>query len=93
MISANKNFYIVETRNGSIIAKKNFSTKIRPLIIKKHVFLITDNNLLISLDLESGDIIYSLDINDKVAKFTDTKKKKFINKKHTDSRQSNFYFS
>ena len=75
VISANKNFYIVETRNGSIIAKKNFSTKIRPLIIKKHVFLITDNNLLISLDLESGDIIYSHDINDKVAKFTDTKKK------------------
>ena len=75
VISANKNFYIIDAKNGSIISKKNFSTKIRPLIINNHIFLITDNNLLISLDLESGDIIYSHDINDKVAKFTDTKKK------------------
>ena len=75
VISANKNFYIIDAKNGSIISKKNFSTKIRPLIINNHIFLITDNNLLISLDLENGDIIYSYDINEKVAKFTDTKKK------------------
>lgn len=76
VLSGNKNFYVIDAKNGSILKKKNISTTIRPLIVRDYVFLITNNNLLISFNIKNGEIIYSYDINEKVAEFIDTKKKK-----------------
>lgn len=76
VLSGNKNFYVIDAKNGSILKKKNISTTIRPLIVRDYVFLITNNNLLISFNIKNGEIIYSYDINKKVAEFIDTKKKK-----------------
>ena len=76
VISSNKFTYILDNITGSILHKKNFSVSIKPNIIENYLFLITNNNLLISVNLETGKIIYSLDINQKIANFLNTKKKK-----------------
>ena len=45
-------------------------------MINDHLFLISKNNLLICMDIVSGNIIYSYDINEKIADFINTKKRK-----------------
>ena len=76
LVSSNQNFYLIDNSNGSILSKKNFSTILRPIIINKYIFLITNNNFLLALDFENGEIIHSHSISEKVAEFTNTKKKK-----------------
>ncbi|MDC0437645.1 hypothetical protein OAL84_01165, partial [Pelagibacteraceae bacterium] len=44
-------------------------------IMNNNLFLITKNNLLTATDLDNGNIIYSYDINEKIAEFLNTKKK------------------
>ena len=43
--------------------------------MNNNLFLITKNNLLTATDLDNGNIIYSYDINEKIAEFLNTKKK------------------
>mgnify|MGYP001233254936 CR=1 FL=1 len=74
LVSSNENFFILESKNGSIVSKKNFSLACMPTINKDYVFLITKNNLLIAMDIEKGDIIYSLDIDKSIANFLNSKK-------------------
>tara|TARA_B100000767_G_C19771557_1_gene540333 strand:- start:2963 stop:4288 length:1326 start_codon:yes stop_codon:yes gene_type:complete len=76
VISSNQYTYVLGINNGSIIYKVNFSSLFKPLIQNDYLFLITKNNLLISFDLKSGKIIYSYNINESIAEFLDTKKKK-----------------
>ena len=76
LVSNNENFFILDNKTGSILAKKNFSSFLKPLASNNYVFLITKNNFLISIKANTGEIIYSYDIVDKVAKFTNTKKRK-----------------
>ncbi len=76
ILSSNQFTYIIDIDNGQIKHKKNFSSLIKPLVIENYLFLITKNNLLIATDLNDGKIIYSYDINQKVADFIGSKKKK-----------------
>lgn len=76
LVASNESFYILDSQNGSIISKNNFSLLQRPIIINNYIFLITKNNFLISLNSQNGQIIYSYDIAQKVADFINTKKKK-----------------
>ncbi len=73
--SSNKSTYILDSRNGAILFKKNFSSEIKPLLINNYLFIVTKNNLLICMDLNEGKIIYSYDINQKIAEFLKIKKK------------------
>ncbi len=75
VVSSNKFTYIIDANTGSLIFKKNFSSKIKPIIIKNYLFLITKKNLLISMNLDNGKIIYSYNVNQLIAKFLNTKKK------------------
>ncbi len=75
-ISSNLFTYILDTRTGSILFKKNFSIKIKPIIINSLLFSITENNFLVSIDLKSGKEIFSHNIDQLIANFLDTKKKK-----------------
>ena len=75
IVASNQNFYLINSTNGSIIQKTNFTVKSKPIINNDYIFLITKKNLLIAMSLQDGKIIYSYDLNDKVADFTDTKKK------------------
>ena len=73
--SSNYFTYVLDNQSGSILFKKNFSSKIKPIILNDYLFLITKNNLLISMDMNDGSIIYSYDINKKIADFLEIKKK------------------
>jgi outer membrane protein assembly factor BamB len=75
VISSNDYLYVLEASNGSLLHKKNFSTLLKPIINNNYLFLISKNNLLISINLNTGNIIYSYDINKKIAEFLNTKEK------------------
>ena len=64
LISTNKNTFLINSTNGSIIKKFNFATKIKPIIIKNKAFILTNNNYLISIDLNNKSILYSFDISE-----------------------------
>ena len=74
-LSSNNNFYVIDSKNGSIIYKKNFSSAFKPIVTNNYIFIITDNNFLVSMSLQTGAIIYSYEISQKVAKFINSKKK------------------
>lgn len=74
-VPTNENFYVIDLSNGSIIFKKNFSSILKPLILN-NIFIALYNDLLIATDLNSGTIIFSYDINQKISEFLNSKKKK-----------------
>ena len=76
VVTSNRHTYILDSENGSIISKKNFTSVIKPLIVDKYVFFITKNNLLISLNIDDGELLYSYNINKKISDFLKTKQKK-----------------
>jgi outer membrane protein assembly factor BamB len=75
IVPTNEFLYVINSKNGSIIYKKNLSLLMKPLAINNYLFLINSNNLLIALDLEDGNFIYSYSINQKIADYLNTKKK------------------
>ena len=75
VVSSNNFTYILDSNNGSIIYKKNFSSLIKPIINNDYLFLISKNNLLISMNLRNGKILFSHDLNDEIANFLGSKKK------------------
>lgn len=77
-ISSNENTYIIDDITGNILFKKNFSSKIKPIIHNNYYFCITKNNYLLAMNIKNGEIIYSLRLKDEVNKkfsFQDTKLK------------------
>ena len=78
VISTEDDTYIINANSGSIIFKKKFSAKLKPLIIENYLFVVTKNNFLVCMDLKTGSLIYSYNINQKIANFTKTKKKEII---------------
>ena len=75
VVSSNDFTYILDSNNGSIIYKKNFSSLIKPIINNDYLFLISKNNLLISMNLKNGKILFSHDLNEEIANFLGSKKK------------------
>ena len=75
-VTSNNFTYIINAITGTVIYKKNFTSIIKPIIVKNYLFLITNNNFLISMNLLNGNIIYANDVNQKVAEYLNTKKKK-----------------
>ena len=78
VVSSNKNLFIFDSKSGNLVHKKNFSAFLNPQISNNHLFLVTKNNLLISVDLISGKLIYSYDINEKISEYLKIKKKNVI---------------
>jgi hypothetical protein len=75
-VSTNQHTYIIEQISGTIIHRKNFSSEIKPIILKDYLISITKNDLLVLMNVNNGKIIYSYDVNQMIANFLDTKKKK-----------------
>ena len=75
VVSSNNFTYVLDSKNGSIIYKKNFSSLVKPIINNDYLFLISKNNLLISMDLRNGKILFSHDLNDEISNFLGSKKK------------------
>ena len=76
IVSSNKHTYVIEAKNGSTLMKKDFSLQTKPILTDNILFLITKNNFLIAIDLEKNKILYSYDINKKIAEYFDIKQKK-----------------
>ena len=76
IISSNQFTYIIDSNTGSIINKFNFSSLVKPLIIEKYLFLISKMGLLITVDLDNNNIIFSTDINQNISNFLKVKKYK-----------------
>ncbi len=75
VVSSNQFTYIVDTNSGTILYKVNFSLKVNPIIIDKYFFSITRKNLLIAMNLDAREIIFSSDINQDISDFLDSRKK------------------
>ncbi len=74
ILSSNTKTYIISQKTGSIVASFNFSTKINPIILENIIFLLTENDFLIALDITKKKILYSQNI-------ANISKKKTYNKK------------
>jgi len=76
LVSSNNNFFILDSISGSILSQKNFSLITRPVVSNDFIFLITKNNLLISIHIKDGNIIYSNNIDKKITEYIGSKKEK-----------------
>ncbi len=76
VISSKQFTFLIDANTGSITHKFNFGSNVRPIILDDYLFLITNNSFLISLELNSGNIIYSYDLNKKISEFYNIKRKK-----------------
>ena len=77
VVVSSKTFtYIINVIDGSLIFRKNFSTALKPIINSNNLFLISKNNLLLAVDITNGNVIYSYDVNQKIADFIKSKKYK-----------------
>ena len=74
VISSSFFTYVINSNNGSIIYKFNYNSIVKPLMVNNFLFSLTKNGLLISMNLDNGKIIYSYDINQKIANFLNVKK-------------------
>ena len=75
IVSTDLYLYLLDINNGSILSKIAITSFFRPLISGKNLFLVTKDYLLVSIDLDSKKIVYSLDVNKNIADYLDTKKK------------------
>ena len=75
VVSSNKNTFLIEAQTGLILKSYNFISAIKPIIHKNIGFFVTNNSLLVAINLDNSQILYYKDINLQVAKFLNTKKK------------------
>jgi len=76
IVSTDPTFYIIDISSGYAISKTNVSSLVTPIISKNLIYFITNNNLLVCMNLLDGKIIYSINIDKKIANFLDSKEKK-----------------
>ncbi len=75
VVNSNQSTFILDSKTGAILFKKNFSSIIRPIIIDQYFLSISKNNYLIMTNINNGKILYSLDISQEVANFLKSKKR------------------
>ena len=76
IISTNNMTYILDSITGRIIFKKNFTSNLKPILVNNYLITVTKKNLLVMMNVNNGKIIYSYNINQKIADLLNTKKKK-----------------
>ena len=73
-VPTQNNLYILDFFTGSTIFKHNFTSKYRPLIFKDTLYAV-DNNYLIASNINTGKIIFSYNINQKISDYLNIKRK------------------
>ena len=91
-VLTNDQFYIINSENGVITYKNNFSSKLSPVIYENYIFLLNENNFLILIDQKNKEIIYSLDINSKFKENIFKKRLKFNPLKFKIVNNNLFFF-
>ena len=90
IVSSNNFTYIINSKTGTIDYKFNFTALVKPIVIDKYLFLITNNNLLITMNKSNGKIIFSSDINQDISDYLKVKKYK-VQIKNISILQSKIY--
>jgi len=91
IVSTYPYLYILDANNGSITFKKKINSIIKPIASGENLFLLTNDYLLVCINLNNGKIKYSININKKVAKFLDTKER-LLSVKSLEILNGNLYF-
>jgi outer membrane protein assembly factor BamB len=68
LVTSDSTFFMIDKINGFVVNKYNFSSHIKPIVNGNFIFLVTNNNFLISLNMQNGKLIYSFDINEEISK-------------------------
>ena len=84
-------FYVLDANNGSTILKKSITSIIKPIVSGRNLFLLTDDYLLVCINLETGEFEYSININKEIAKFLNTKER-LVSIKSLEILNSKLYF-
>ena len=72
----NKNLQVLDSRTGLNIFKLPIKAQTETIINNDYIFFVTKDNLLISLDLNTGYVIYSKNIGEEIIKNMNLKKNK-----------------
>ena len=75
VISTDPYLYAINQINGSQIFKLPVSSVVKPIISGQSIFIVTKDNLLVNIDINTGKIIYSIDIASEIGNFLEIKKK------------------
>ena len=75
IISTNNVLQVLDSENGSTKFKIPISSQISPIINNDYIFIVTNNNYLVSIQVSTGKIIYSYEITQLVSNFLKSKKK------------------
>ena len=76
VVNSNQSTFILDSETGTVLSKKKFSSDVKPIIVDQYFISISKNNFLILTNINSGEILYSLDINQEIANYVKSKKKK-----------------
>ncbi len=67
--------YKIDSDTGAVLFKIPITSKTKPIVSGDSIFLITKDNLLVCINKDKGNILYSININQEIANFLQTKKK------------------
>jgi outer membrane protein assembly factor BamB len=73
IIATKEQLYSLDAQVGVTKFKLPIKIKTTPVVTKSYIYLITNNDLLVALNQNTGNIIYSYDIKKKLNLFTDKK--------------------
>ena len=76
IISTNNILQVLDSENGSTKFRIPISSQISPIINNDYIFIVTNNNYLVSIQVSTGKIIYSYEITQLISNFLKSKKKK-----------------
>jgi len=75
IISSSNILQVINNVTGSTKFKIPISSKVSPIINNDYIFIVSNDNYLISVQISSGKIIYSYEINQLISDYLETKKK------------------
>ncbi len=75
ILSTDPYLYILNSINGSVGFKKSITSIVKPIVSGDNLFIITKDNLLVCINLNTKKIIYSIDLKREIANFLETKVK------------------
>ena len=78
IILSENNLQVMDSLNGSTKYIIPIHSKISPIVNNNYVFIVSKNNLLIAIEINSGNIVYSFNIDNKVAEYLNKKNKEKI---------------
>ena len=75
ILSTDPYLYILNLANGAVTYKKSITSIVKPIVSGDNLFMITKDNLLVCINLNTKKIIYSIDVKREIADFLETKVK------------------